>query len=1048
MNPKPESLINRIFFDRYKVIKKIGQGSFGRIYSCQDLVTNDFYAMKVEQNTLTSNVLLLESQTLSYLKGVGIPEVQYFGHTDNYHILIETLLDKSLENLYSESHGNFNLKDISMIGIQVLDRLEFIHSKNIIHRDIKPDNFVIGKDKNKNIIYMIDFGLAKKYRNPSTLQHIEFKITKRLTGTARYASVNALKGGEQSRRDDLESLAYMLLYFLRGSLPWMGIPGMTKGEKYKKIYYIKKNISVDKLFEDLPNEFKEYYSYVKLLEFEQEPDYEFCRKLFLNVIINKLGEVNDNFFTWCKEIKNFNKDILLDSNIFNKASQNPDESGRAQKSLNIINLYHSNIFLDKREKEKINNVSANNIHNENNKNEIQKKFTEYFSLDQKKNKSFLMDLMFSSDRGKGKKWEYEGTNEIKEIIVTTSTKKNKLNDDYSIEVEVDKKKKKKNISKEKKKKINILLLSKINKKKDIEYTNFNKMNKNLNRTKTNRDLLSKKKINFLLNNHFCNKLSRNRRRRNKSSESKSKSGNKKTHKNITNISYFFNKDGQNNSSGRINKTSNKLLSVISTHTNMYYKKKSKIKYLTKVNNISRINPKQSKNKMSLLLEDYLTNKNQCSTSRTNNIQNYLKKIKFYHNQNSKNKKKSISKDKYLISINSFETKKKTKSKNNSKNHAKSRNANPNPTQKMNCLTRKNSNINCMLNKQYKIQKLFSANRSKRNLIIHINKCYKKNEPNSKNQKTDTYMSQIMKKSNSKKKKNPEKKNNTINIESVVFIGDKKNTNLSKGKNNMNQKEKPVASPKNVNLYKKQGNKRSKNNFLRKFKIHLLSNNKTDLTNNNSRNKSNSNNKNKPRDKSYNHTSSKLPVKKKNKQNKKSNNLIFNYNSKKFGPISFSNLTNVRTKKNLNINNNLFGNNSIIDKKYFLQNSLNSSDNNYILNNINNNNIIVNNYSSNNSQITKKFLNSFSLNNKNMFPEEINEISENNNNNNNNNMANLGNNNNNNNSIFKDFIVKINKKAAKKESNNNPKQNIMKFLKKVQKKNIIKENIQNPKIKKK
>ena len=108
MNPKSESLINQIFFNKYKVIKKIGQGSFGRIYSCQDIVTKELYAMKVEQNTIQNNVLKIESQYLLYLKGYGIPEVIYYNNNEKYHILIETLLDKSLENLYSETHGNFN----------------------------------------------------------------------------------------------------------------------------------------------------------------------------------------------------------------------------------------------------------------------------------------------------------------------------------------------------------------------------------------------------------------------------------------------------------------------------------------------------------------------------------------------------------------------------------------------------------------------------------------------------------------------------------------------------------------------------------------------------------------------------------------------------------------------------------------------------------------------------------------------------------------------------------------------------------------------------
>ena len=310
MNPKSESLINQIFFEKYKVIKKIGQGSFGRIYSCQDIITNELFAMKAEQKSILNKVLEQEAKYLSYLKGYGIPEIKYYNQTDKYNILIETLLDQSLENLFLESHGNFNLKDISMIGIQVLDRLKYIHNKNVIHRDIKPDNFVIGKNKNKNIIYLIDFGLAKQYRNSKTLEHIPFKMIKRLTGTARYASINALKGGERSRKDDLESLTYMILYFLKGRLPWQGVPGMTKEDKYKKIYHMKKNMRAEKLFENFPDEFKDFYLYIRNLEFEQEPDYNYCRKLFINVIEKKLGELYDNFFTWCKEINIIKKNNL------------------------------------------------------------------------------------------------------------------------------------------------------------------------------------------------------------------------------------------------------------------------------------------------------------------------------------------------------------------------------------------------------------------------------------------------------------------------------------------------------------------------------------------------------------------------------------------------------------------------------------------------------------------------------------------------------------------------------------------------------------------
>ena len=207
----------KTFFNKYHCIEKLGSGSFGQIYKAE--YNNQFYALKIEDRDNNHNSLKNEAEVLNYLKVPQIPTIVSYGYSGKYNILIMQLLDKSLEDLLT-IYKKFSIKTICMLACQMITILENIHTKHIIHRDIKPDNFVMGKDENSKFVYLLDFGLAKKFRSSKTLIPLKLINKKRLTGTARYASINASKGYEQSRRDDLEGLSYVLLYLARGNLPW------------------------------------------------------------------------------------------------------------------------------------------------------------------------------------------------------------------------------------------------------------------------------------------------------------------------------------------------------------------------------------------------------------------------------------------------------------------------------------------------------------------------------------------------------------------------------------------------------------------------------------------------------------------------------------------------------------------------------------------------------------------------------------------------------------------------------------------------------------
>ena len=253
-----------------------------------------------------------------------------YGFSGEFNILVMELLGKSLEDIFQMQNKKFTIKTVCMIGIQILDRLEFIHNKNIIHRDIKPDNFVVGLENKSHIIYVLDFGLSKKFRSSRTHQHIKFTINKKLTGTARYASINALKGCEQSRRDDLEAIGYVLMYFLRGSLPWQGLHVHKGEDRYKKILQKKKSTSAEELCKGFPKEFVDYINYTRNLEFEADPDYKYLRNLLVTVL-QKENSQFDFWYDWVSEKPSINDEVAIGRYINNNTNISLELKGDDKK---------------------------------------------------------------------------------------------------------------------------------------------------------------------------------------------------------------------------------------------------------------------------------------------------------------------------------------------------------------------------------------------------------------------------------------------------------------------------------------------------------------------------------------------------------------------------------------------------------------------------------------------------------------------------------------------------------------------------------------------
>ncbi len=331
MQPQKKNLETQKLNETYTLLlsKKLGEGAFGKIYECQNIKNKQTYAAKIEYHSAPNPQLYQESKIMTEMKGkLGFPTCYQVIYLKQELVMVTDLLGPNIQDIMDNIEGKkFTMKSTLILTEQMLKRLRDLHEKGIIHRDMKPENFVIGKGKNEKLIYMIDFGLSRHYLIEKTQQHIPMKSDRAIVGTLRYISMNCHEDLEVSRRDDLESLAYMMIHFVIGELPWMGIKAKSLGEKYKRVYEKKQETVPDDICKILPDEMKSFLQHILNLEFEEKPNYDYLEGL-IKSLKSKYGFKNDDNFEWL--------DPSIKGDLYIKISQNKNEKHNSSAMNNFV----------------------------------------------------------------------------------------------------------------------------------------------------------------------------------------------------------------------------------------------------------------------------------------------------------------------------------------------------------------------------------------------------------------------------------------------------------------------------------------------------------------------------------------------------------------------------------------------------------------------------------------------------------------------------------------------------------------------------------------